>query len=105
VLLTDHYGNLITNLRKTQFEEWVGNRKFEIKLGRISIKRLIDAYEDVVPENNSFEMHFYEGKEFARFNDKGYLEIGLYRSINDKTGNAKSLLGVDLMTEIRMYYE
>jgi S-adenosylmethionine hydrolase len=105
VLLTDHYGNVITNLRKTQFEEWVGNKKFEIKLGRISIKKLIDAYEDVVPENNTFEMHFYEGKEFARFNNRGYLEIGLYRSINDKTGNARSLLGIDLMTEIRMYYE
>lgn len=105
VLLTDHYGNVITNLKKSQFDEWVGDRSFEIKLGRISIKKLIGTYEDLVPENNTFELSFYEGREFARFNQHGYLEIGLYRSINDKTGNARSLLGIDFMTEIRMYYE
>lgn len=104
VLFRDHFGNVITNLTKSQFEEWIGSKPFEIKLGKISIRKIIDSYEDVVPLNNSFEIHFYEGKEFARFNKNGHLEIGLFRSITNKTGAASSLLGIDFMTEIRIYY-
>lgn len=103
-LFVDHFGNIITNLKKSQFDTWIGNKSFEIKLGKISIKKIVDAYEDVVPLNNTFAIHFYEGKEFARFNKNEHLEIGLFRSVTHKTGGAGSLLGIDFMTEIRIYY-
>ncbi|HON18620.1 MAG TPA: SAM-dependent chlorinase/fluorinase [Salinivirgaceae bacterium] len=67
ILYIDVYGNIVTNCTKQQFYEFVGDRKFEIMVGRPKyiIRKISDGY-DRKP-----------GDLFALFNAMDYLEIGI----------------------------
>lgn len=80
ILHVDSFGNLITNVHKTQFIQLQNNRDFELTFRGIignGIKKINQSY---------FEQP--EGELVALFGSTGYLEIGIH------FGNANHLLGL-----------
>lgn len=84
VMHIDHFGNVVTNISRTDFEQGVKGRRFEIYFRRFDkIDRLSENYSDVP-----------EGDKLAHFNDNGYLEIAI------NVGEASTLLGLSLGDKI-----
>lgn len=84
VLHIDHFGNVITNITREDFEMGIKGRRFEINFRRLEkIDELHESYGQVP-----------QGEKLAHFNDKGNLEI----SIN--VGEASTLLGLNIGDKI-----
>lgn len=77
VVHIDHYGNLITNIDKTDFDILSKEKNINLSFGRESIQEIHQAISDVEPS-----------EIFAIFNAQGYLTIGM------NEGNASQLLGL-----------
>lgn len=77
VIHVDHYGNLVTNIPQTLFEEQCHGRQFEIRFARESITSLHTHYTQVAP-----------GDCVCVFNRLGLLEIAINQ------GHAAALLGM-----------
>ena len=88
VIKVDYYGNLITNIRKTVFEEIVKDRKFMVKFGRQEAHGLNNQSNEVEP-----------GDWFVYFNHQGLLEIGI------RNGNASQLLGLKFDSPVWIKFE
>jgi len=90
IVYFDSYGNAITNLNKSGFEQEVGDKKFRMFLmsEQNRIHRISSAYCDVRP-----------GSLVAVFNSQGLLEI----AINE--GNLKQLLNLRTGGALRIEYE
>jgi len=88
VIKIDYYGNLITNIRKTVFNDIVKDRKYVIKFGRQEAYALHNQSNEVEP-----------GDWFLYFNHQGLLEIGI------RNGNASQLLGLRFDSPIWIKFE
>lgn len=91
VIRVDHYGNLITNIVKNEFEtiqKLNGNSLFQITIGRESVTKIDQNYFDVD-----------SGDCFVFFNSNDFLEIGINK------GNAAELLGLKLDTPIIINFQ
>jgi hypothetical protein len=90
----DTYGNLITNLNKETFYNWLSGRTFEIlyrDLGGQGIRKIHERYGDVK-----------EGERVALFNSSGWLEIALNRGTQGSGGGANKLFGAKVNDVIRI---
>ena len=83
VISVDHYGNLITNIRRSEFDKIIeingSGVRYQIKFGR-------DVFED-------FHQYFSDvesGDCYLLFNSSGFLQIGINK------GNASELLGLSI---------
>ncbi len=63
----DHYGNVVLDITRPQFDEYVQARPFKIRIMRM---------EDVTTVSNNYN-DVPDGMALCRFNDSGYLEIAL----------------------------
>jgi len=90
IIRVDHYGNLITNISKNEFEtiESMNNGQgFVISLGREKAREIHKTYNAVEP-----------GECFCLFNESGLLEIGI------NSGNAAELLGLRFDSPININF-
>lgn len=79
ILYIDHYGNVVLDITKSQFEQTTEDKEFRIKIFRKKdITTISGAYNDVTP-----------GDPLCRFNGAGYLEVALNQA------SMASLLGLD----------
>ena len=85
VIRVDHYGNLVTNIRKEAFCKLSKERSFTIVIGREQFRRLNNS----ISETGS-------GDCFVMFNSQGLLEVGINK------GNACELLGLRFDSPIRV---
>ena len=85
----DHYGNIITNISKSDFKKVLSKNSgsFEINLGIDKINKISESYNDVEIADL-----------FALFNYNENLEIGMNR------GNASTLLGIKNHTQISIKF-
>lgn len=85
----DHYGNIITNISKSDFKKVLSKNSgsFEINLGIDKINKISESYNDVEIADL-----------FALFNYNENLEIGMNR------GNASNLLGIKNHTQISIKF-
>jgi S-adenosylmethionine hydrolase len=88
VIHVDSYGNLITNIPRTTFEELRQDRPFTIQFGGEKFRRLHTTY-------NQAE----EGECVLLFNSLGLLEIGIYK------GNASELLGLTYDSMVNISFQ
>ncbi len=88
VIKIDYYGNLITNIRKTVFNDIAKGRKYAIKFGRQEAYKLNNQSNEVEP-----------GDWFLYFNHQGLLEIGI------RNGNASQLLGLRFDSPVWIKFE
>lgn len=88
VVHVDHYGNLITNIEKTDFDILSRNRSYRITFGR-----------DVVHEVNTNMSDVEPGEVFFIFNSNGKLMLGMNQ------GHGAQLLGLEYDSPIVIQFE
>ena len=88
VVRVDHYGNLVTNIPKNDFDVLSKGKNFTIQVGGEKFRRIHSNY------NNT-----EQGDCFVIFNSLGLLEIGIYK------GNATELLGLTYDSPISITFD
>lgn len=85
VLYADDFGNVVTNIVKTEFEKYTAGKSFVIMLRRerYNIRKVGRSYTSSAP-----------GETVALFNSSGYLEIAIHG------GSAHALLGLNIGDKI-----
>lgn len=86
VIHIDHYGNLITNIERAEFE-FLLQDKFKVQIGREVLYKIQKSYNMVDA-----------GEIFALFNSQGLLEIGI------NSGNGAELLGMNFDSPITIHF-
>lgn len=88
VVHVDHYGNLITNIEKTDFDILSRNRSYRITFGRDVVHQVNTNMSDVEP-----------GEVFFIFNSNGKLMLGMNQ------GHGAQLLGLEYDSPIVIQFE
>ena len=88
VVRVDHYGNLITNIRKEEFCKLSENKRYTILIGREQFRRLNSS----ISETGS-------GDCYVIFNSMGLLEVGINK------GNASELMGLQFDSPVKISFE
>jgi len=95
VVHIDHYGNLITNITKTEFERQGKGKAFQIEFGKshYNINSISKQYNEVS-----------ESKAVAIFTTNGLLEIAINRGAKGHGGGASQLFGIKIHDIIRIEF-
>ena len=92
VVQVDHFGNLITNISKNEFDKMIElngvSVQFTVRFGRESFSYFHENFADVD-----------SGDCYVLFNSIGYLQIGINK------GNAAQLLGLTIDTPIHIEFK
>ncbi|MBO3700199.1 S-adenosyl-l-methionine hydroxide adenosyltransferase family protein [Roseivirga sp. E12] len=88
VIHVDHYGNLITNIEKTDFDILSRNRSYRITFGR-----------DAVTEVNAQISEVEAGEVFFTFSSNGRLMLGINQ------GHGAQLLGLEYDSPVIIHFE
>ena len=104
VIYIDHYGNVITNIRKRFFESIQKGRRFEISARNHKFKHIYNNYSDIIDFNIPIESRNNEGQGLVVFNSSGYLEIAIFRSNLTTVGSASTLLGLNMMDTVSISF-
>ncbi|WP_107038664.1 SAM hydrolase/SAM-dependent halogenase family protein [Brumimicrobium mesophilum] len=91
----DHYGNIITNISKQDFQRVGKNIPFVIYF------RQKEYYIDVISLGYN---EVPAGEKIAIFNDSGYLEIAINKGTPENGGGANSLFGLRVGDIIRIEF-
>jgi S-adenosylmethionine hydrolase len=100
IIYIDNYGNVVTNIKKSFFEEVQKGRAFEISARNYKFKSIYKKYSDIVNFDIPEEKRNDEGRGVVVFNSSNYLEIALYKSNTDTVGSASTLMGLKLMDTV-----
>lgn len=95
VVHIDNYGNAITNIHKSLFEQVGKDVPFTIYFKRENyfIDVISSAYNEVMP-----------GEKVAIFNENDLLEIAINRGANGSTGGAEQLFGLHIQDMVRIEF-
>ena len=104
VIYIDHFGNVITNIKKSFFEEIGKGRKFEISARNYKFKKIYSSYSDIINFNISEDQRSDEGKALIIFNSNNYLQISIYRSNPENVGTAATLLGLKIYDSVSVIF-
>jgi len=88
VIRVDRYGNLITNIQKSDFDILSKDKVYTVQFGGEKFRRIHTAYHEAE-----------QGDCFLLFNSAGLLEIGIYK------GNASELLGLGYDSPVNVLFE
>jgi S-adenosylmethionine hydrolase len=88
VIRVDRFGNLITNIQKTDFDILSKGKVFTVTFGGEKFRRIHTAYHQTD-----------QGDCFVLFNSAGLLEIGIYK------GNASELLGLAYDSPVNILFD
>lgn len=104
VIYIDHYGNVISNISRSLFEEIGQNRPFEIIFKMHSLNKIYSRYSDIINFSENEKRRFVDGKMMAIFNSTGYLQCSIYKSNLQTVGGASSLLGIDISDTVSIRF-
>ena len=104
VIYIDHFGNVITNIKKSFFEEIGKGRKFEISARNYKFNTIYSSYSDIINFNLSEDQRSDEGKALIIFNSNNYLQISIYRSNPENVGTAATLLGLKIYDSVSVIF-
>jgi S-adenosylmethionine hydrolase len=96
IIYIDNYGNVVTNIRKSFFEEIQKGRDFQISARNYKFKTIHKKYSDIIDFDIPEEKRHDEGRGVVVFNSSNYLEIALYKSNTSTVGSASTLMGLQL---------
>lgn len=88
VVRVDHFGNLITNIEKADFDILSKDRAYRVQFSRELLNKVHQQMQEVEP-----------GDAFAKFNASGKLMIGIYK------GNGAQLLGLSFDSSVTINFE
>lgn len=94
VIYIDNYGNVITNITKSKFEEIAKGRSFKITARTANFSTIHSHYSDAINFDIPAQKRDEDGKKIALWNSSNYLELSIYKSNPATVGSAKSLFGL-----------
>lgn len=104
VIYVDNYGNVVTNITRSFFENIQKGRTFEVAARHNKFKKIYNKYSDIVNFNIPQEKRQDEGRGLVVFNSGGFLEIAIYKSNSTTVGSASTLMGLNLMDHISVNF-
>ena len=104
VVYIDHYGNVVTNIKRKFFEDIQKGRSFEIYARNYKFKKIFTKYSDIVNFDIEEDKRNDEGKGLIVFNSSNYLEIAMYKSNCTTVGSASTLMGLDMMDTVTVNF-
>ena len=104
VIYIDHFGNVVTNIKKLFFDEIGKGRKFEISARNYKFNKIYSSYSDIINFNLSEDQRSDEGKALIIFNSNNYLQISIYRSNPENVGTAATLLGLKIYDSVSVIF-
>ena len=105
VIYIDNYGNLVTNIKKTYFEEIRKTRNFIIFARTVKFKNIYKGYSEAIDFNLPKNKRDEDGKKLALFNSANHLELAVYKSNPQTVGGASSLFGLDYRDPVTIKFE
>ncbi len=103
VIYIDNFGNVVTSISKSFFEEVREGRAFTIQARSVKIKEIHKSYSEAV-EEESLKGVNASGKKLAIFNSANYLELGIYEGNPNTTGAANTLFGLKYMDIVKVVF-
>ena len=94
VIYIDNYGNVISNITKSKFEEIGKGREFKITARTASFNKVHTHYSDAINFDVPPEKREEDGKKLALWNSSNYLELAIYKSNPSTIGSASTLFGL-----------
>ena len=104
VIYIDHFGNVVTNIKKSFFDEIGKSRKFEISARNYKFNKIYSSYSDIINFNLTEDQRSDEGKALIIFNSNNYLQISIYRSNPENVGTAATLLGLKIYDSVSVIF-
>lgn len=96
VVYIDHFGNAVTNITRSLFDQVIGDREFVIPMRstRMDFRRIHTHYDDVS-----------SGESVALFNAAGFLELAMNnQAAPGGNGGADALLGLKRDQDVRIEF-
>jgi len=104
IIYIDNYGNVVTNVKQSFFENIQKGREFEISARSYKFKKIHKKYSDIVNFDIPVEKRQDEGRKLVVFNSGGFLEIALFKSNPKTNGSASTLLGLGIMDTVTINF-
>ena len=105
VIYIDNFGNVVTNLKKSYFEEIRKGRDFEISARNYKFSKIYSKYSDIVNYTTPTSQRNDEGKGMVIFNSNDLLQISIYRSNPMNVGTASSLMGLKIYDSVTITFK
>ena len=105
VIYIDNYGNLVTNIKETLFNEVGKTRNFTIFARTVKFKIIYKGYSEAIDFNLPKNKRNEDGKKLALFNSAGHLELAVYKSNLETVGGASSLFGLNYRDPVTVKFE
>jgi len=104
VIYIDNYGNVISNITRTLFEEVGKGREFRINARTANFSEVHTHYSDAINFEIPPERREEDGKKLALWNSSNYLELAIYKSNSSTVGSAASLFGLEFRDTITVNF-
>ncbi|MEP2937390.1 MAG: SAM-dependent chlorinase/fluorinase [Gilvibacter sp.] len=104
VIYIDNYGNVISNITKTFFENIRKGRDYNISARTVRFTEVFNNYSDAINFEVAPDKREEDGKKLALWNSSGYLELAIYKSNPSTVGSAASLFGLQYRDSITVKF-
>ncbi len=104
VIYIDNYGNVVTNITRSFFNEHLQGRKFVINARGVNFSEIHNSYSHAIDFTIKKTDREEDGKQIAIFNQSGYLELAIYKSDPNKYGAANTLFGLKCRDTINITF-
>ncbi|RFN60396.1 SAM hydrolase/SAM-dependent halogenase family protein [Marixanthomonas ophiurae] len=104
VIYIDNYGNVVSNITKSFFEEVGKGRKFTIQARRATFESIFTNYSDAINFDVPADKREEDGKKLALWNSSKYLELAIYKSNPSTVGSASTLFGLEYWDTISINF-
>lgn len=94
IIYIDHYGNAVSNISRSLFEETRKGRKFEVIFNFYSFKKIYNSYSEMNGDGNMMIL----------FNELNLLQCSIYKSDTRSVGGASSLLGINCLDKVSVKF-
>jgi len=94
VIYIDNYGNVISNITKTLFDEIGKGRNYTVNARHIKFTEIHKRYSNAIKFDQPKNKREEDGKKIALWNSSNYLELAIYKSNPSTVGSASSLFGL-----------
>ena len=95
IIYIDHYGNAVSNISRSLFEETRKGRKFEVIFNLYSFKKVYNSYSEMNDDGNMMIL----------FNELNFLQCSIYKSDTRSVGGASSLLGSNCLDRVIVQFK
>jgi|TARA_R100000306_G_scaffold5149_1_gene7594 hypothetical protein len=105
VIYIDNYGNVVSNITKSLFDEVGKGRDFTIQARRATFGTIYTNYSDAINFELPADKREEDGKKLALWNSSQYLELAIYKSNPSTVGSASTLFGLEYWDTISVNFK